>query len=311
MKILLKKFGERLDKLLADKLTDWSRSRIQKAIKTGEIKINNNSVTPHYRVKAGDDIVLIKKTEEKKTANKPSALPKFRVIADEKNYLIINKPAGVITHGAPHIKIPTLVEALLKKYPKLIQVGEEKIRAAIVHRLDKEASGLMIIPKNNKTFDYLKQQFALRKIKKRYTVLVHGALDKDEGEINFPLARSTTGHKMAARPRTDRGELNTDDREALTEFRVIKKFVNYTLLKVDIKTGRTHQIRAHLAAYCYPVVGDDLYGTRKTKELNKKLSLGRIFLIADYLGFFDLAKNWQEFKINLPRELKEALTKIK
>ena len=237
---------------------------------------------------------------------------KYEKIFEDKNYLVINKPAGLLVHGAPHIKEPTLVDQLLKKYPKIEKVGDDPSRPGIIHRLDKLASGLMVVAKTQESFNDLKVQFQKRTIQKYYTALVYGKIEKDEDDINFPIERSAKGHKMAAKPTTVKGEKNEAGRNALTEFEVTKKFINYTLLKVKIKTGRTHQIRVHMSAYGHPIVGDDLYGTKKTKIKNKKLNLDRIFLVADELKFTDLKGEEKVFKINLPNELKNLLeTEIK
>lgn len=238
-------------------------------------------------------------------------MSKYQVIFEDNNFLVINKPAGLLVHGADHIKEPSLVDQLLEKYPALTKVGEDPNRPGIMHRLDKQVSGLMVIAKSQKTFDHLKKQFKERKIIKIYTALVHGKIEKDEGEINFPIERKSTGHKMAALPTTTKGEPTEQGRVAVTQFEIIKRFINYTLLKVKIKTGRTHQIRVHLSAYGHPIVGDDLYGTRKTKEKNEKLDLNRFFLVATELSFNDLNNKIETFKIDLPKELKEFLEQIK
>ncbi len=238
-------------------------------------------------------------------------MSKYKKIFASKDYLIINKPAGVIVHGAGHIKGPTLADDLLADYPEIARVGDDPNRSGIVHRLDRDVSGLMIVPRNTDAFAYFKKQFQTRKIEKEYTALVYGRVGKDEEEISFPLARSSRGFKMAALPEKHRGEKNAAGRRAITEFRVMKKFINYTLLKVKIKTGRTHQIRVHLLAYGHPLVGDNLYSTKKTRRLNKKLGLERIFLMASRLSFFDLAGAKREYSIDLPVVLNDVLRKIK
>ena len=236
---------------------------------------------------------------------------KYQTIFENNDFLVINKPAGLLVHGANHIKEPTLADQLLKKYPELAKIGEDPCRPGIMHRLDKQVSGLMVIAKMQAYFDHLKKQFQDRTIIKIYIALVYGKIEKDEDEINFPIQRSSKGHKMAALPFTTKGKLTKEGRQAITEFEIIKKFINYTLLKVKIKTGRTHQIRVHLSAYGHPIVGDDLYSTKKTREKNRKIKLNRIFLAATELSFMDLNKKQKTFKINLPNELKEVLQKIK
>lgn len=236
---------------------------------------------------------------------------KYDLIEENKEFLIINKPAGLLVHGADHLDEETLAEQIIATYPEIKKVGEDPYRPGIVHRLDKLASGIMVIARNQESFYNLKEQFQKRKIKKYYTALVYGQIAKDKDEINFPILRSAKGYKMAALPETVKGEKNIDGRNAISEFEVLKKFINYTLLRVRIKTGRTHQIRVHMSAYGHPLVGDDLYGTKKTKVKNKKIDLERIFLVADELEFKDLAGAEHKFKIKLPEELAIFLNKIK
>ncbi len=246
------------------------------------------------------------------------------IIFENEDYLIINKPAGLIVHGGPGITEPALTDWLRKLYPFIENVGEDPLRPGLVHRLDKEASGLMVIAKNQKSFDHFKKQFKNRRITKKYIALAYGHINKDEDIINFPIKRAHDGYKMAALPTSseaitdknkpnnrDRGTLRAQEesREAITEFNVIKRYINYTLLEVKIKTGRTHQIRVHLYAYGHPLLGDPLYFTKKTKVRNQKINLGRIFLVASELSFKDLNKEKQTFNIELPTELSNFLKK--
>lgn len=250
--------------------------------------------------------------------------PEPEIISDTPDYLVINKPAGLAVHAGGNLQEPTLADWLIAKYPKIKNVGDDPIRPGLVHRLDKEVSGLMVVAKNAKSFENLKNQFKDREINKEYVALVHGKLHNDDGVINFPITRSKDGYKMAALPANttelltrrhpkgrDQGNIAGwfKSRTALTEFTVLKKFVNYTLLRVNIKTGRTHQIRVHFFAYGHPLVGDSLYCTPKTKAKNKKINLGRVFLVADHLSFRDLKGETRSFKIDLPPELLAALPK--
>jgi len=246
------------------------------------------------------------------------------IISETKDYLVINKPAGLAVHGGGNITEETLADWLQEAYPKINEVGDDTLRPGIVHRLDKEVSGLMVIAKNNKSFNNLKNQFKERQITKEYTALVHGQISKDFGLIDFPLTRSSDGYKMAALPSgsvdllsrrhprgRDQGNIKSwfKSREALTEFEVIKRFINYTLISVKIKTGRTHQIRVHFFAYGHPLVGDNLYCTKKTKDKNAKLNLGRVFLMANHLAFKDLNGDDQDFQLALAKDLETALPK--
>ncbi len=248
------------------------------------------------------------------------------IIFENTDYLVINKPAGLAVHGGGNIKDETLADLLVKKYPKIKTVGDDPIRPGLVHRLDKDVSGLMVIAKNQKTFELLKNQFKDRDVNKEYLALVHGKLSADYGDINFPIKRSSEGYKMAALPHnavnllsrrqpTDRDQGNLDGlfkaREAITEYNVIKRFINYTLVQVKIKTGRTHQIRVHFFALGHPLVGDNLYFNKKSKVQNKKVNLGRIFLIANNLSFKDGHQEIQKFTLDLPTELKNFLQTLK
>jgi len=236
---------------------------------------------------------------------------KYKKIFENDEYLVANKPAGLLTHGTEHISEQSFAEFLLKDYPKIKKIGDDPFRPGIVHRLDKLASGLLVVAKTQASFDNIKKQFQKRTVEKYYTALVYGKIEKDEDEINFPIARSAKGYKMAALPLTCKKEKNPGGRTAITEFNVCKKFINYTLLDVKIKTGRTHQIRVHLSAYGHPIVGDDLYGTKKTKIKNLKLGLKRLFLVSHKLSFRDLNGQKQTYQIDLPDDLNKFLEKIK
>jgi 23S rRNA pseudouridine1911/1915/1917 synthase len=225
----------------------------------------------------------------------------IKIIFEDDDFLIIDKPAGL--EVATEIKKagPTLVDWLLEKYPGIAKVGENPARPGIVHRLDKAASGLMVVAKTNAALEHLAKQFEERKIKKEYTVLAHGKVTKDEGTIEFPIARAKSG-RFAALPLGSAG-----GRAAVTDYEVIKRFRNFTLLKIRIKTGRTHQIRVHLHALGHSVVGDKLYKQKKIK----KILLDRLFLHASNLGFYDLENKWKEFSSDLPVELVNFLQSVK
>jgi len=248
------------------------------------------------------------------------------IIFENEDYLVINKPAGIAVHGGGNIKEPTIADLLIERYPEIKEVGDDPIRPGIVHRLDKEVSGLMVIAKNQDTFLLLKNQFKDRDINKEYVALVHGKVIADSGVINFPIKRSSEGYKMAAMPMhteellsrrkpTDRDQGNLDgmfkSRDAVTEYSVMQRFVNYTLLQVKIKTGRTHQIRVHFYALGYPLVGDGLYFNKKSKAKNLKVNLGRIFLAANKLSFKDKNGETQSFTLEMPVVLTDFLKTLK
>ncbi len=235
----------------------------------------------------------------------------IRIIEENADYLVVNKPAGLLTHGAPHLQEDNLIDRLLEKYPDIAKASEDPDRPGIMQRLDKLASGLLVIARSNESFEDLKRQFKERTVEKEYSALVFGKIDEIEREINFPIKRSSKGFKMAALPETKDKAQNDEGVAARTIFTVEKNYINYTLLRVRIKTGRTHQIRVHMSAYGHPLVGDDLYGTKKTRILNKKLDLGRIFLVSRHLAFNKLNGERVEYDIEIPAELKNFLTTIK
>jgi 23S rRNA pseudouridine1911/1915/1917 synthase len=307
MKYKIKKesAGTRLDKFLTEKDKKQSRSQIQKSIEDGLVLVDGGAKTSHYALKE-DEVVEFKSPGAKNKKIKVDF--DVKVVFENDDFLVVDKPAGLVIHGAPYIKEVTLADWLLKKYPKIKKVGEDEWRPGIMHRLDKEASGLLVIAKNNETFFHLKKQFQDRLVEKEYLALVYGSVSKESDSITFPLKRASTGHRQAAVPSgwddiEDAGDLKA----AHTEFKVLKRYLAHTLLSVVIKSGRKHQIRAHFYAYGHPLVGDDLYSTRTTKAMNKKLSLGRIFLASVRLAFTDVNGKRHEFSLSTPPELEEFL----
>lgn len=312
--------GQRLDKFLNEKLAELSRSQIQKMIKNGEILVNGQENSVHKFLKEGDKIEIGNKkseikTKEKSTEKYPSSqftvannlFKDIKIVATTADFLIIEKPAGLLVHPTDKLENNTLVDWLIKKYPSLKGIGEDPLRPGIVHRLDKDVSGLMIIPLNQKSFDFFKQQFKLRLIDKRYTALVYGETAKETDEINFAIGRSRAKEGLfAARP-SKAEDMGGQDKQALTEFDVIRRFKNYTLLEIKILTGRTHQIRVHLKAYGHPIVGDQLYFNKKIKT---KKSLNRIFLHAHFLSFISLDGQVYEFSSPLPEKLASFLKSL-
>lgn len=301
----------RLDKYLVASYPEISRAQLQKLVKTGKVLVNKKKVLPHHFLKNNDEIEIaddflsvVKPAAELKELV-PNKNIKLEIVQETADYLVVNKPAGLLIHPTLKNETDTLANALLAYYPPIKNVGdnlpdEPNVRPGIVHRLDREVSGLVVIAKNQKMFEYLKQQFKNREIKKEYAALVFGVMSQSSGEINFAIGQSLQGGKMAARPEQN----ESDTKEALTFYEVVKQFQHYALLKVEIKTGRTHQIRVHLNALNHPVVGDQVY---KPKNLKSRVDLGRIFLHAQGLGFLDLSNSWQEFHSELPEDLADFL----
>ncbi|MBD3359778.1 MAG: RluA family pseudouridine synthase [Candidatus Buchananbacteria bacterium] len=306
MLIKIKKEDEkkRLDKFLTQNLP-INRSQIKKLIKSGQILVNNKQPTVHRFLKENDIIKLQKKditelTKEKKlTANQKI---KLNIVFENENIIIINKKAGLLVHPTDKMEPNTLVNGLLAYYPKIKNVGDDPLRPGIVHRLDKGVSGLMLVCKNQTAFDYYKKLFKTRQIKKIYTALVHGQMAQKEDLIDMPITRSASSGKMAVHSKEQGGK------QALTRYSVIKQFNHFALLEVEILTGRTHQIRAHLNALNHPVVGDPLY---KQKNVKQKIELDRIFLHSKILGFTNLQGEYQEFTAKLPDKLDKIIKELK
>ncbi|MFA5061771.1 MAG: RluA family pseudouridine synthase [Patescibacteria group bacterium] len=303
--------GTRLDIFLSAKL-EMSRSQVQKLIEQNFVTVNGK-----LPKKAGDrliegnkiEIAKSETTKNLKSQNKAGKTTKklepVKIIAATPEYIVVDKPTGMLTHPTMAEEKNALTEFLIKKYPEVKKVGDDPIRPGIAHRLDKEASGLLVVARTQPMFEHLKKQFKDRTINKEYTVLVHGKVAKDWGEINFPLRRSRTEDRMAAVPFDE-----SDTKEAKTEFWIEKRFVNFTLLRVKIHTGRMHQIRAHFFAYGNPVVGDQLYLNKKQKRTWDE-KLGRLFLHSVKLEFTDLKNEKQSFESPLPKKLSEFLKLLK
>lgn len=227
-----------------------------------------------------------------------------KVISETPDYIILDKPSGLLVHESEHHPgSDTLVGWLLEHYPDVKGVGEEAGRPGIVHRLDKDVSGVMVIARTQLMYGHLKKQFQNHEVQKTYLALVHGVPGKPDGTISFPLGRSRrNAGRMASQPKaTDK------TRDAITHFAVKEQFTHLTLLEVTIETGRTNQIRAHLLAYGLPVVGDSVYASKSVKQ---KVALDRPFLHSWKLGFTDLDQRHQEFETSLPPELQAALAKL-
>jgi 23S rRNA pseudouridine1911/1915/1917 synthase len=292
---------DRLDKFLASKV-DVSRSRVQKAIKEGLVSVDGIIVLdPDYDVIVGNKVIL---PEFKSQELKPSDI-KLKIVYENVDIAVIDKPSGLVVHpGAGNIE-DTLSNALLTYFPDIRNVGEPH-RPGIVHRLDEDTSGLIIIAKTSVGYDYLKQMFADRKVEKEYLALVHGKVEKLHGVIDLPIAKASAHRKMKV------GEAG-EGKEAITEYSVVsespaKGLDQYTLLRVKLHTGRTHQIRLHMQAIGHPLLGDQTYGgTFKTTDLQ---ILDRQFLHAYRLKFQLLDGTWMELESALPTDLKKVLNKL-
>ena len=300
----------RLDKYLKKEINDISREKIIHCIKEGKIKIEGKDKTkPSYILKGGEKILLnisdFLNSIKAPLSIEPQPLsPEPEILYEDKNLLIINKPAGIIVHPTVNnINNPSIAGWLLKKYPFVSNVGEDKLRPGIVHRLDKETSGVLILAKNNRVFDYFKNLFKKKKIKKKYIALVRGEIKKQQGIIDFPLIRSKKSPiKRKIVVKKNKGKI------ALTRYKVLKLYQGYTLLEIFLETGRTHQIRVHLASIGFPVVGDKMYG--KLKKTGK-LHLSRHFLHAQEISFVSFDGELLKIESSLPKDLKQILKQLK
>lgn len=304
-KVSQENIGSRLDIFLTDAIGEISRSQWQKRIKAGEVLVNGKPLSVHYKLKSGDKISVIKiekEIQERKVKD-------VEVVFKDDDYLVINKPVGVVVHENEMVKGGTLANWLFDNYPEVGEIGDDKVRGGIVHRLDKDVSGLMVVARNQEMFDNLKRQFKERKIAKEYIALVHGMMRQDEGEVKLPIGRSKNSGIFVAMGNILEGLMR--GKEAVTKYEVIKKFKNFTLVKVKILTGRTHQIRVHLRSIGHGVVGDKLYATHDVRVKKKGVELGRLWLYAAKLGFNDLEGEWVEYEVGMPEVLNNFIEKLK
>lgn len=286
--------GERLDKFLAARLPETSRSQIKKLIKHGNVLVNAAQPSVHYFLHEGDLVSMMPSKEDVKLTT-----PKLEILEKGEGYLVIEKPSGILAHPANNQKGGTVLDWLLEYDPTVAEIGDP-LRPGIVHRLDRDTSGVMILATSPAMYDHLKQQFHDRQISKTYTALVHNQLPHLEGEINKPIGRSEKGIRMAARVK----KIDEKDREAITKYKVLKTFQKYSLVETKPQTGRTHQIRVHLMSLGNPVVGDQLY---KVHGQKKVIDLGRLFLHAGQIKFADLSGKEIIATSPLPQKLQDFL----
>jgi len=281
--------GSRLDSYVAARCPQLSRSHVQKLIDDGLVAVNGRASKSGYKLRDGDRIV-VEIPSPQPIAPQPEDIP-LSIVYEDDDVLVIDKPAGLTVHPAPGHPEHTLVNAILAHCPSLSINGS--IRPGIVHRLDKDTSGVMMIAKNDAAQKSLSSQIKDRTVFKQYNVLVHGHLSPEHGVIDAPMGRDPMNRKRMA--------VVGSGREARTRYSVLKYFNGYTLLEVTLETGRTHQIRVHLSALGFPVAGDSVYG--KASKV-----VGRQFVHASRLGF-NLPSNgkWVEFAAPLPEDLKESV----
>ncbi|HEV7375165.1 MAG TPA: RluA family pseudouridine synthase [Pyrinomonadaceae bacterium] len=295
--------GARLDAYLAARISDWSRARIQRLIEDGDVLINGCTAKSSYKLRA-DDEIEVELTPLASTSFAPEDIP-IEVIYEDDDLIVINKSAGLVVHPAAGISSGTLANALAFHFQQL-STRAGTVRPGLVHRLDKDTSGLIMVAKTEAAHENLADQFRTREVFKSYVALVHGRVEHDAGSIDQPIARDPRNRTRMAVVR--------GGRPSLSLYRVRRTFARFTLLDVEIKTGRTHQIRVHLQWLKHPVVGDAVYGDGRDKtvqdaRLRARInSLKRQFLHAEQLAFHHPRSGQRlHFTAPLPDELAKLL----
>jgi 23S rRNA pseudouridine1911/1915/1917 synthase len=313
--------GRRLDQWLAAELPEVSRVRVQQLIGQGKVSVNGGPARPSLRLRGGEEVVIAGQVELPPLRAFPEDIP-LDVVYEDADIAVINKPAGMTVHAGSGKNEAgsrgTLVNALLHRLGPLSQAGGE-LRPGIVHRLDKETSGLMVVAKNDAAHRKLARQFAARQVKKTYLALVHGEMKRAQGTIDTPIGRDRVRRaRMTARAGRVAG--GRPGRSAVTHWKVRRtiagKFGKFSLLEIRIETGRTHQIRVHLASIGHPVVGDTVYGAPReiscyASPASRPASLARNFLHASAIEFRHPTGNAPlSFEQPMPRELESFFRRI-
>jgi 23S rRNA pseudouridine1911/1915/1917 synthase len=298
--------GQRLDRFLGAHLSELSRTRLQTLIDHGQVRVDGVARKRSHRVEPGETLVVDIPAPQR-ARNEPEAIP-LDILYEDDDMVVVNKPAGMVVHPGTGVRHGTLVNALLHRYgsqQKLSSVGGEQ-RPGIVHRLDKETSGALLVARNDAAHRALAEQFADRKIEKTYVALLHGKLSGESGRIELPVARDL--HR-----RTRMTTRRREGRPARTDWRIRMRLPGFSLVEAKLHTGRTHQIRVHFSALGHPVVGDTLYGAPRQPKVGAKLlePLERNFLHAARLRFLHpRTKKDVEVCAPLPRELFDYLQAI-
>ncbi len=286
----------RLDTYISSKYENLSRTMIQKLIEDGNVLVNDKPKKISYKIKMGDNIKIYF-PEAKEVDIKPQEIP-LEIIYEDNDIIVVNKPKGLVVHPANGNPDGTLVNAIMALCKNSLSGIGGEIRPGIVHRLDKDTSGLLIVAKNDLAHINLSNQIKERQVKKIYIALVRGIIKEDYATINMPIGRSTVDRKKMA--------VRKDGKEAITHFKVLKRYKNYTLLEIKIDTGRTHQIRVHMAEIGHPVVGDMVYSNGKN-EFDVKGQM----LHAKSLDFkHPITGKEMHLEAEVPEYFKEVLKKL-
>jgi 23S rRNA pseudouridine1911/1915/1917 synthase len=305
--------ADRLDRWLTLQLPDHSRNVIQRWIKEETVLVNDRPARANYRLAAGDRIRVELPEAPRATSHAPEAIP-LTILYEDQDIVVVNKPAGLVVHPAPGHAGGTLVNALLHHIPDLSGIGGEA-RPGIVHRLDKDTSGAMVVAKHEAALRNLQAQFKSRKVEKRYIALVEGKIEEDQGRIIAPIGRDPRNRKrMAVIFAENPGALTA--RPSTTEYKVLARYSvplhndlghgTFTLVQAHPITGRTHQIRVHFTWLGHPLVGDPIYGLKR-----QRIPSPRLFLHAAHLAFaLPSTGQWVEFSAPLPPELQTILDRL-
>ncbi|MFC0188968.1 RluA family pseudouridine synthase [Fictibacillus aquaticus] len=284
--------GLRIDKVLSEVQDDWSRSQLQGWIKEGIVLVNENAVKTNYKCSAGDQIELIVPEPEIYEAEAEEL--NLDIVYEDSDVLVVNKPRGMVVHPAPGNYSGTLVNGLMAHCKDLSGINGV-LRPGIVHRIDKDTSGLLMVAKNDKAHESLVQQLKDKTTTRKYKAIVHGVLPHDFGTIDAPIGRD----------KSDRQKMTvTDDnsRDAVTHFNVLERFTNFSFVECQLETGRTHQIRVHMKYIGFPLAGDPKYGPRKTLDIQGQA------LHAEVLGFdHPRTGEYMEFSAEMPEDMQQLL----
>jgi 23S rRNA pseudouridine1911/1915/1917 synthase len=299
--------GERLDAFLASQIEGWSRARLQRLIEEADVLVNGQVAKSSHKLRENDQ-VEVELSPSPSTSFTPEDIP-LDIVFEDDELIVVNKPSGMVVHPAAGAETGTLANALAFHFAQLSN-NAGTVRPGIVHRLDKGTSGLLVVAKTESAHENLADQFRAREVFKSYVTLVHGQVENRTGEIDQPIARDPRNRIRMAVVR--------GGRPALSIYRVRKRFERFTLLDVELKTGRTHQIRVHLAWLKYPVVGDEVYGGGRDKTVPDVRirvqigKLGRQFLHAEQLGFRHPRTEEQvRFTVEPPANLRHLLDDLK
>lgn len=287
--------GVRLDKFLSEMLTDISRSNIARMIESGAVQVDNLAASKNLKLKENQQ-VLIEILDAKPTDIKPENIP-LEIIYEDNDLLVVNKPKGMVVHPAAGHYEGTLVNALMYHCGDSLSGINGEIRPGILHRIDKDTSGLLIVAKNDYAHVKLAEQIKAHSFRREYEAVVEGQFASDTGTINAPIGRSKTNRlKMAV--------TETNSKEAVTHYEVIKRYEKYTHLRLKLETGRTHQIRVHMSYSGHPVCGDEIYGAKRGSGLSGQCLHARL------IGFIHPVTNeYMEFSSELPEYFIKFLKK--